>query len=341
MTVPATIATWFVADDAEEATFFPQVGSRSDSSSAKKIYWRCVVCFFASSIGVNPDARHVFYTNTTLPTVDGVAIGPLFERWGIEVVHQPVTYRLPRGTVREWGNQFYVFDVMSDHVERGGASPLILLDSDCVWLRPASALLDEIDRHGALTYELGYDAYAKGGDINGQTREGMAKFVAMHGGKDVGEVPYCGGELYAATADMNRSLVERAKQLWPDVLAQGSDAPREEAHLLSVLYALEEIAIGTANPFISRMWTTFHHNTLRPEDRDLAIWHLPSEKRTGFADLYRQIVRTGPADPRTQAEIMGLTPSRYARLMGYPRRHPAKFARDLALKLGEKAGLKV
>ena len=195
-----------------------------------------------------------------------------------------------------------------------------------------------IDAHGALTYELDFDEHAEQEAINGLSRQGMARFLSRHGGPQLPATPYFGGEIYAARREVTRAIAARARTLWPELLAGAPDAPREEAHLLSIIYALEGIAPGTANAFIRRMWTTFHHHNLAPADRDLAIWHLPAEKKTGFADLFRAIVANPAGDPRRDAAAMGLGAGDVARAMGWPRRHAAKFARDLSLKLREKIG---
>jgi hypothetical protein len=323
------ISTWFVADDAASATFFPQVGSRSDAPEAQAVYWRCTACFFASSRALNPAARHLFFTNARVPTIDGVDLAALFAAWGVEVIELPITYRLPKGAVGSWGNQFYIFDVLDWFAAQAPAARLIVLDSDCLWLKPVAELEAAIDARGALTYELGSDEHALGSAINGLSREAMARFLHRHGGADLESTPYFGGEFYAADLATTRRIAERARTLWQEVLAQAQDAPREEAHLLSIIYALEGIAAGTGNRFIRRMWTTFHHHNLEAADRDLAIWHLPAEKKTGFADLFAQIA----ANPPSQAPLGFAS---YARTMGWPRRGPWKFVRDLALKIREK-----
>lgn len=330
------IATWFVGDNPEDATFFPQVAAKSDNARVKAVYWRCTIGFFASSLAVNPDARHVLYTNGPVPVVDGVDCAALLDRWGVEIVTLPITWRLPRGAVGSWGNQFYVFDIIGHVAASAGSDRLILLDSDCIWRKPVAAMEQAIDRHGALTYLLGHDEHPAGQPINGLSREGLAAFVARHGGKAAAERPYFGGEIYAATSDVTRHVDVLARELWPDVVAQATDSPREEAHLLSAIYALLDIAPGTADRFIRRMWTTFRHRNLRDTDADLAIWHLPAEKRTGFADLFARIVGTASPDPVSEPQAAGLTDATYRRLFGFPRRAPAKFVRDLGLKIGEK-----
>ena len=68
-----------------------------------------------------------------------------------------------------------------------------------------------------------------------------------------------------------RRLSARVRAFWPDVLEQGPDAPREEAHFLSMLYVLDVKQLGTANPFLRRMWTTFRHHNLYAGDRELTL----------------------------------------------------------------------
>ncbi|MFN2098877.1 hypothetical protein [Altererythrobacter sp. MF3-039] len=330
------IATWFVADNQADATFFPQVGARSDCSEAQAVYWRCAVVFFTSSLAVNPHAPHAFYTNCEPPEIDGLDIGLLFERWGIEVVQLPITFRLDSGAVESWGNQFYVFDILRHFVHQEDDEQLVLLDSDCIWLEPVDTLAEAIAEHGALTYPLDDNEHREGEPINGLSREGMARFTMRHGAKAQERIEYCGGEIIAVDRLTAGRIVESFAKLWPHLQADVADSPREEAHLLSVIYALEGIAIGTAERFIRRMWTTFRYNNLAPSDRWLTLWHLPAEKRTGFTNLFERIAADPAADPRTGADALGLTFENYCTAMGWPHRGPVKFIRDLAHKLSEK-----
>lgn len=330
------IATWFVADTAEEATFLPQVLARSDAVTSQAIYWRCAVVFFASSLAVNPLLPHRFYTNVELPVIDGFDVAEAFARWGVAVTRLPAAHRLPAGTVTSWGNQFYVFDIVRHFVEHQDDERLVLLDSDCVWRRSAALLGSAIDRHGALTYPLDFEEHAEGEAINGLSRAGLARFARAHGAMVDAGIAYCGGEILALRRELAGRLIVQFDRLWPAVVAGGPDAPREEAHLLSAIYALEQIPLGTASPFIRRMWTTFRHSNLDPADCRLAIWHLPAEKRMGFVNLFRSIAQAARCDPRSDAEAMGLSRNAIHKAMGWPHRSPAKLVRDLRLKLAEK-----
>jgi hypothetical protein len=187
-----------------------------------------------------------------------------------------------------------------------------------------------------LTYLLGENEYPAGSEINGLSREEMAQFLRRHGGPDRPSADYFGGEIYAARQDVTRRISARAQALWPEVLEQGPDAPREEAHLLSMLYAFDGIQPGTANRFIRRMWTTFRHHNLSVTDRELTLWHLPAEKKTGFVRLFANVTAMPGLHPSDDAEAMGLSFANYAKTLGWPRRGASKLVRDLGLKVLEK-----
>ncbi|MEO7247732.1 MAG: hypothetical protein ABIW31_04705 [Novosphingobium sp.] len=330
------ICTWFVADDASNATYSPQLGKNSDAPEVQQAYWRCIAVFYASSIAVNPAARPIFFSNVRPPTVSGIDLAALFARWGVEVVALPITWRLSSEAVSAWANQFYIFEILQHLAANPVAKRVLVLDNDVIWLRPVTAMAEAIDRHGALTYLLDDRDYTGDSVINGLSGEGMARFVARHGGPIEPATPYCGGEIYAATQALTVRFAERARALWPDVSSQAADAPREDGHMLSVLYALEHVEIGTAKGFIRRLWTTFHFHNLAANDRDLTLWHLPAEKKTGFADLFAQVTANAAFHPARDGVAMGLTFANYAKIMGYPRRGPVKLLRDLSLKVIEK-----
>ena len=330
------ICTWFVSDDASNATYSPQLGQNSDAPEVQQAYWRCIAVFYASSLTVNPGARHVFFSNVRPPTVGGIDLERLFARWGVEVVALPITWRLSSDDVSAWANQFYIFEILQYLAANPVAERVLVLDNDVIWLRPVTAMARAIDQHGALTYLLDDRDYSGDSMINGLSGKGMARFVARHGGPVEAATPYCGGEIYAATQGLTVRFAERARALWPEVSVQAADAPREDGHMLSVLYALEHVEIGTAKGFIRRLWTTFHFHNLAPEDRGLTIWHLPAEKKTGFADLFAQVTANPSLHPARDGAGMGLTFANYAKVMGYPRRGLVKLVRDLSLKIIEK-----
>lgn len=328
------ISTWFVADNEAEATYFPQIGSQSHAPDVAAVYWRCALVFFASSLAVNPRCRHIMFTNSDPPVINGLDIHATLTNWGVEIVHLPITWRLPLGSVATWGNQFYVFDIMEHWVDAEERLPLIILDSDCVWTRSADRIVEALKNRGALAYELYYPPRA---DINGLTTEQMAKFLGENSSVVPNSVPYCAGEFIAASSDMVSLIVGAAKELWPAVIEQGPFCPREEAHLLSIIYAREGIAPGTGNAFIKRMWTAFRYNNVTADDLSKTIWHLPAEKRTGFYDLFAYLTTILKRDPQAAPQALGLEIATYSKYFGIPRRSPSKFVLDVSRKLRDKA----
>lgn len=326
------ICTWFIADTQSEATYFPQIGMRSDAPQAQATYWRCVLCFFASSVRLNPTSRHMFFTNVDIPSVDGFDLATALDYLSVEIVKLPITYRLPAGAVSSWGNQFYVFDILEYAARDRRGEAYIVLDSDCIWLRPVEHILPDLLEHGALTYELDEEEHHADEAINGLSRQGMGRFVSQRG-KAKSVVAYCGGEIVAADLQNVDAIVERLPTLWPSVLAGETDSPREEAHLLSVIYALNGVRTGTANRYIKRMWTNFRRRNVTSTDFDLTIWHLPSEKKMGFARLFQQL--TG----ETRTDLAGseaLDIRNLKQVFGIPRRSVGKLFLDLTIKGREK-----
>jgi len=325
------ISTWFVADRPEEATFFPQTGLRSDDLRSQATYWRCVACFYVVSRGHNPGARHVFFTNADLPVVEGLSIAALFEALSVETVKLPIETRIRRDEIKSWGNQFYILDILRYLSRHQLADRYLVLDSDCLFRRPVDALLPSLDREGVLTYEVGY---AGDKQVNGSSGADIARSLKRVSGIDRPKIPYLGGEFFAATSAQVEAIVDRSDILWAEIAAGRDEEIREEAHFLSVIYAWNGYAVGTANAFIRRMWTALSFNNLRDDDRQLMIWHLPAEKKTGFRRLFRLV----PRQPAAQSRLVGhpFLDDEIGRLMGVPRRNALKWMQDLAYKLREK-----
>lgn len=344
-TTKTAIATWFVADKRGEETSFPQVGGISSSAGFQNTYWRCVTCFFASSLRYNAGATHLLFTNTDIPIVDGVDLAELFRNWGVKVINLPITFRLPRAAARSWGNQLYILDIIKFAAANKYSDNLVVLDCDCVWTKPIEQISEAISRYGCLTYTLNDEHYAWDAPINGVTRQEMA--TALHRwtadcGIDVHAeiqnapyIHYHGGEIFAATKEVCCDLSVLIDSLWHWLLKAGFDARgiKEEAHFLSILYASRSYSNYTANAFIKRIWTTFRLQNVKRSDFDLAIWHLPAEKKTGFRRLFREI--TG-----VRREAWATAPEQdynkmQARFLGIPRRDAMKFLLDISLKLAE------
>ena len=340
MSNPSTvISTWIVVDDATDATYFPQVRAKSDSRRAQDTYWRCIATFFASSLAVNPGQKHRLYTNSKPPVVEGLSLADQLAMWNVEIVELPITYRLPRGRVNFWGNQFYIFDIIRHIAMSDTDKRHIVLDSDCIWIKPADGMERAIDSAGVLTYDVYRDQRDPDRLINGVSNRQLGAFLSQQSGGDYGEIVYCGGEQFSCTTIGAAALLQNLGIYWQASLNEVPGAPREEAHLLSLLYALGGYPIGTADPFIRRIWTSFRLHTASAEDVNLTVWHLPAEKVTGLARLFRCLPRGGcPAEALCD---FGFNLARYSALLGVPRRTAGKLASDTALLAASRLALRL
>lgn len=285
-----TIATWFVADDPGTSTTFPQVPGSSWSPRFQSTYWKCIVVFFGSSIRQNPEYDHVLFTNVNPPEIDGFDVHGWLMQHGVRVIKLDIRHRLGVGSVSSWGNQFYILDIIQLVANDNDIEILIVLDSDCVWMRSAKSMECAIEQEGVLTYGLWYDSEQI---VNGLNRKMMDElYESFFGEPSHGTLAYCGGELFAATKHHIQQISEKIDVLWnKNSIEQESNRPfcHEEAQFLSLLYHKMGFYEGTANQYIKRIWTSPRFHNFDQDDRNLVIWHLPAEKRLGLQDIFQDV----------------------------------------------------
>ena len=314
------LASWLVVDRNEEASHFPQVGLNSAQRSFQEVYWRCVACFYASSYRLNKNVRHVFFTNVeTLPVVDGLDLTKFLSRMGVETRCVPITHRLGRDKVLRWNNQFYILDIILDLVQDGSFENALVLDSDCVWVRPATDFFADIARRGILSLSI---AYSKDQKINGASREDLGRAARQLADHTFDFVPhYSGGELLAVNRRRLRDISNLADRMWARLVASppGQVDVYEEAQFLSIIYEILDVPVGTADPHTRRMWNALRLNNVSAEDVDSSrsVWHLPMEKKTGFKDLFLLVQNEDSWFWSVAPEELRL---RIAGVMGIPKR---------------------
>ena len=208
-----------------------------------------------------------------------------------------------------------------------------MLDSDCVWVRPAEGFLGDLARFGVLTLDL---AHREDELINGISRQDMRQAAQMLSGRPVAHIPhYVGGEIFACSREKIDEVRSHAARLWDMLKDEQNPALREEAHLLSVVYDVMNVTPGGADAHLKRMWTAFHWNNVTSEDiaSGRCLWHLPYEKRDGFADLFAEVMQPGSTFWQLPN---GQIPSYMAGIMGLPRRGAVKWVRNVTARIRDK-----
>lgn len=324
------IGTWLHAEPKGTESRYPQVGGASSSSTFQDVYWRCVMLFFASSVRHNPSAIHRLFTTVPLvPDVGSFSTSGFLKRLNVEVIQVPFTYLPPPGYYGAWRNQFYILDIIK-YLDAHGApdEQYVILDSDCVFTAPIDALSRQLSLKGLLALDLDLPLDE---DINGLTQREMKQIFEEIGQPCPSEAAkYYGGEFFAATSEVIHQLAGEIEPLWVTCLARfkaGKPKFNEEAHFLSFLYAKLGYAGAAANLYIGRIWTGLKFRNTSPRDFDLAIWHIPAEKKHGIKRLYPQVIRP---DSPFWTMPPGREFARYiAGYMGIPRSSLVKKSRDL------------
>lgn len=314
---PSLLATGFVVDAPHEGSLFPSAGGNSADPKVQAVYWRCLIALFASARINNPAQRLALFCNVSPPLIDGVSLGAVFDRYGVELHRIPLTARLPVERTAAWGNVLYFFDILNALDSEPDDLRFALVDSDVLVtaaLAPLWALLD----HAAFA---GYVVASQIDEpINGMTRRTMAQAASGLAGREFPALPHFGGELFATTLGAWKTH----RPVFDIILSQansglGPAAPVvTEEHVFSIAFALLEQPAADARNVIKRIWTSPRHNTAGSGDEHLPLWHLPAEKRYGLADLYRNLAQRGfptDIDPNTFRALAG-------KLCAVPQRGP-------------------
>ena len=282
------IATWFYAESAEEAGYYPQLGGRGSSPLVHSIYMQIQVPFFVTFRHYNPRAELLFFTNLEAEELPDYLLST-FGRLGVETLTVPYTNRPPEGWHGAWQNQFYLFDILSFLARRiNDGDTVTVADADCVCRHPLDGLLACVRRDGSALYELFTDPER---DINGITLSQMDTFyAACYGCSPCKPLSYYGGEFVSLRGDMVKAVSTLFPELWAMNVGRaegGFPKLNEEAHCLSVIAERLGMRNATANGYVKRMWTSPIYNNVRPGDENLSVWHLPYEKKRGLHRLCR------------------------------------------------------
>jgi len=282
------LATWFYKENAEDASFYPQAGT-GDSPLTHSIYMQILVPFFTTFRHFNPELRLMFFTNVAvLPKF----LNQMFDKLDVEVVRLDYTCKPPEGWYSSWMNQFYLYDILDYMQKRMDDDDVVAVsDSDVICLKNIDDLFEDTRAVGSALYAMDHGDTQ---DINGLTlRQMAALYKDFYGEEPSTPLRYYGGDFVALRRDEAKRVCEARVPLWEynlKLFEQGKPKLNEEALLLSVLAERLGIRNGNVNCYFKRMWTHPHFNTVEARDADLAMWHLPYEKKRGLHYLYKDFV---------------------------------------------------
>jgi hypothetical protein len=326
---PVGLVTWFHADEPAHAGWYPQIRGSSASSSTYEVYLRCIDVCVASFRRWNAEGPCMVVLNAHGDEVVSGERRDLWRRLGVEVRVVENRHWPDTELFGAWQNQFFLFDVLRAALEIGTdpQQPVVVVDSDVVVRASLRGLGEEIVREGRVSMRI---PYPEDEVANGVSRTDLADFLRRRRGADVGFVPaYQGGEFIGGTRAELEALADACEDVYAWSLerrARGERHPNEEAHMISVAVPVPEDAV-TGNAWIERVWTKPWNLREFPRSvGDVAMWHLPAEKRTGIARLRPAVLAPGSWFWHAPADYWR---DRVGRILGVPRYGPAKLLQDV------------
>jgi hypothetical protein len=282
------IATWFYEESKDDTSYYPQAGKKGSSKLVRSIYMQIQVPFYVSFKHFNPDARYLFFTNAEkLPEY----LIKMFETLNVEVVILPYRCKPPKNWYKAWRNQFYLYDIilyMNGILQENDV--VLITDADCVCNASLSAFFEEVRNRGAGLYDMYKPADV---DVNGITLNQLTEiYEQCYGVKAHHYLTYYGGEFVALTGNSVRKMEQEYQKLWDynvELFKNGKPKLNEEALFLSVLVKRLGLSNDIANKYMKRIWTNPNFNNVVANDINLAVWHLPYEKKRGLFYLYKML----------------------------------------------------
>ena len=289
------ICTWICVDAVGEESIYPQTGEKSSGKKHQEIYWRCIILFFATSKRFNKTQKHILFSNTRqIPTWEGLDVAAALKELDVEVIYTDFNYKTPKGYFNLFQNQFYEFSIL-EYITKNNANPddqYLILDSDCIFTRPVEELFELAKPAGFISFE---DDCKTDLVIHGLSRIDMKALYQELSDKPVEGIPgYHLGEFFLASVKNINTIFKDFQALWPELMRRheaGLPKFNEEAQTLSYIYYQNDFKASTRKDLLKRFWTNpvFYRN-VEPSDVNVAIWHLPSEKTWGLADLYQSLI---------------------------------------------------
>lgn len=283
------LVTWFHGDEPDRAGTYAQTLGDAASLAHYETYLRCVDVCVASFRRWNPASRAVVVLN---PRADETLSAERRAFWasiGVESTVAVNTHRPDQDLYSRWQNQTYLFDVIAaalEGVDEDGA--VAVIDSDVVIRRNLDGMAADVREAGFLPMEV---PFAPDQEVHGVSREDLRRLHMAWSGRALDFAPaYQGGELVAGTAGELRRLLDAVESVYRWALGEqvaGRLHPNEEAQMISLARPVRSEDVR-GNAWIERIWTQpWTHRAVPANAADLALWHLPAEKKTGLRALHR------------------------------------------------------
>lgn len=271
------------------ATAFYHAAGRSPNAwtlserSKLDMYYRCMVVCYASIRRLYPEAQLALFTNRVLPEPFNGQLKSL----AVSTVLCASRYVDDTAFTNGFPGCLFTLDVIEHLAQQHSEfSYLILLDSDCIMRGRLDKLADADE--AIIAYEPGYQTNKV---TNGQSRASLTLALSYFKGQMVAPpIPFYGGEFYCLPGKSLPGLATRIASFWDWMKTTGISTFGDnltEEHVMSVVLAQSGEAVLSAAALTKRIWTAAAFCTVDGSESGIPVWHLPSEKKKGFVNLYK------------------------------------------------------
>jgi hypothetical protein len=295
----------------------PQL-SHLNYSSKRMAYWQCCITFFATSVKVNPNERHVLYTNDFDDVIFiGINLKEFLLDLGIEIIYHPMeVFNVPDKFTSMLAGAFYKLEVLNDLGENND-SDVCLLDSDCVWIKPC----DPIKRILKTGKIILFDVY-KLKNLETENPHGTSRKELLEAFKEIKPdypnptpVMY-GGEIIAGNAKNIKVIAQKLRSAYQQIIPESGELPKFKngKKFMDGMEVFSSFVYNMLNMkhvdseeagIMRRIWTAPNINNASITDMNLMIWHLIAEKHRGIPILSERVLEKNSVFWRLENEKIG------------------------------------
>jgi hypothetical protein len=244
--------------------------------------------------------------------------------FGVEIRYLPFSsFKAPVSLSRTFRNAYYKFEVLSD-IARYESGYSLLMDADCVWVRSGAVVEAIADEGKTLLYDI---SKKSGGFAHTAPEDKMLACYRMIDPEFLSkDLRFYGGEMLGARPEIMREVFDDVRWFYERALNSlvrsypgcelVTDFLQNDELMSNYAYNKRAYPVIDAGSFMRRIWTGLD-GVVTEADLNLALWHLPNEKMTGFRSLFEECI-----DEKSQFWSTPLEgfPAYVGQYMGVPRR---------------------
>ena len=206
-----------------------------------------------------------------------------------------------------WSLAFFKMCVLNTLVKEGNYDRYLIMDADTYTTHPFDDMWQEADK-GILLTPLGHT-------YSHSDREVIRRdFEKLYPGESkILPIVHYGGEYVCGNQRMLSEYMDCCFAIFNKVADSGFNVENkigdESIWSIAASLLINKLPIIAATPYIFRFWTDemFYLISSVTINNPVSIWHLPSEKETGFVRLYKYYTKNKAfPDIRKSAKMFGI-----------------------------------